>query len=189
MPRSPIALVLLSAIGRMDSAGKIRESLALVYWPRVAGPQAAAATEVESVRDGILFVRTKSSVWSHELTLHKERLIFGLNRMLGGKVITDIVYRARGLKKKALEEPERDTPPLDELNAVVLEPPEEAELSAHLESLKSIKSDRIRTALSSRMTQDAKLRHWRLEHGWKSCRRCNSPHKTEFDICPKCRLK
>src|SRR5579883_652280 len=62
----PLAGVLQSAITPMESAGKIRESLALAYWPRVAGAQASAATEAESVRDGILFVRTKSSVWSHE---------------------------------------------------------------------------------------------------------------------------
>src|SRR5689334_95027 len=64
---SPVAQVLASAIGRMESAPKIRESLALAWWPRVVGAQAAAATEVECTRDGILFVRTKSSVWSHEL--------------------------------------------------------------------------------------------------------------------------
>jgi predicted nucleic acid-binding Zn ribbon protein len=188
-PRSPIAAILVSAIGRMDSVAKVRESLAMAYWPRVVGAQAAAATEVEDARDGILFVRTKSSVWSHELTLHKERLLTGLNRMLGGKTITDIVYRARGVKKKESAPPEPDTPPLDELNQVILEPPEQAELRAHLESLVTIKEERIRNVIAARMTQEAKLRHWRLAHGWKSCPRCAFPHKTAFDLCPKCRLE
>ena len=94
----------------MESAAQVRESLAFAYWARVAGPQAAAATEVEAVRDGVLFVRTKSSVWSHELTLHKEKLLSGLNRMLGGRVITEIVYKARGVKKKPPEPEPVDAP-------------------------------------------------------------------------------
>jgi predicted nucleic acid-binding Zn ribbon protein len=172
----------------MDSAGRVRESLALAYWERVAGPQAAAATEVEAIRDGVLFVRTKSSVWSHELTLHKERLITGLNRMLGGRVVTEIVYKARGVKKKPATAPEPDVPDVSELDAVLLEPAEQAELQANMRGLSTIASERVREVMASRMTRDAKLRHWRIERGWKLCRRCAGLHKTDFALCPLCRL-
>src|SRR5579862_6284348 len=91
---NPLASVLESVINPMESASKIHESLALAYWPRVAGAQAAAATQADQVRDGVLIVRTKSSVWSHELTLHKPRLLQGLNRLLGGRYITDLLFRA-----------------------------------------------------------------------------------------------
>jgi predicted nucleic acid-binding Zn ribbon protein len=180
--------LLLSTVNRMESATKVRESLAFAYWAHVAGPQAAAATEVEAVRDGILFVRTKSSVWSHELTLHKERLITGLNRMLGAKIITEIVYKARGVKKKPVVAPEPDTPALVELDAVTLDPAEHADLAQKLQTLSSIASDRIRTVMASRMTRDMKLRHWRIERGWKLCRRCEGLHTTSFALCPLCRL-
>lgn len=180
--------VVLSTIDSMESATKVRESLAFAYWPRVAGPQAAAATEVEAVRDGILFVRTKSSVWSHELTLHKQQLIGALNALLGGKLITEIVYKARGVKKKAPAPPAADTPDEAELDAVVLDPAEEAELQQHQRGLPRIQSDRVRSVIASRMVRDAKLRHWRIERGWKVCRRCNSVHNTDFRNCPLCRL-
>lgn len=184
---SPLANVLQSTIGRLDSAAKVRESLALAQWPRVVGPQAAAATEPEVVRDGVLFVRTKSSVWSHELALHKARILLGLNRLLGGKVITDIVFRAQGVTKKE-EVEETDTPSSEELATVILEAAEEAELRARLQALSSVPGDHARRTIAARLTAEAKLRHWRLERGWRVCPRCASVHKTEFTLCPICRL-
>ncbi len=184
----PMSALLQNVIGGMDSAGQIHESLALAYWARAVGAQAAAATEADAVRDGVLFVRTKSSVWSHELTLHKARLLQNLNRMLGGKVITEIVFKAQGLTRQAKPEPEPDAPTGEELAAIILEPGERAELRARLEKLFTIEDDRIRTAIANRMTQEAKLRHWRMEHGWKLCPRCSAAHKTEYAICPHCRL-
>ena len=180
--------LILATVNGMESATKVRESLAFAYWAQVAGPQAAAATEVEAVRDGILFVRTKSSVWSHELTLHKEQLITGLNRMLGGRIITEIVYKARGLKKKAPEPIEPETPDVEELDAVILDSAELAELQQTMRKLTGIESDRIREVMASRMLRDAKLRHWRIKRGWKLCRRCSGLHKTDFNLCPLCRL-
>ncbi len=179
--------MLVNAISRMESAAQIRESLALAYWPRVVGAQAAAATEVETVRDGILFVRTKSSVWSHELTLHKARLLLGLNRLLGGKVIIDIIFRAQGVRKTE-ETVAPDMPSAEELAAVVLEPDERAELRARLQELIAIEDDRARRSIAARVTQELKLRHWRLEHGWHVCPRCSAVHKTDFRLCPICRL-
>ncbi|HZP81486.1 MAG TPA: DUF721 domain-containing protein [Chthonomonadaceae bacterium] len=182
-----LASLLESVIGGMDSGTKIRESLALAYWPRVVGAQAAAASEPEAVRDGVLFVRTKSSTWSHELTLHKARIVQNLNRLLGERVILDIVYRARGVKKEtSVAEPEMPTP--EELAAVVLEPPEKAELRGHLKDLYLLENDRVRQAIAARLTQEAKLRHWRLEHGWRICPRCSATHKTDYTLCPICRL-
>lgn len=172
----------------MEGSARIRESLALAYWSRVVGTQAAAATEAESVRDGVLFVRTKSSTWSHELTLHKARLLLGLNRLLGGKIITDIYFRAQGITKtEAAVEP--DTPTPEALAAVVLEPHEKAELRTRLQNLYyAVEDDHVRQTIAARLTAEARLRHWRLEHGWRLCIRCNVAHKTDYPLCPICRL-
>lgn len=185
---NPLSGLLQNVIGGMDASARIHESIALAYWPRVIGAQAAAATEAESVRDGVLVIRTKSSVWSHELTLHKARLLQTINRMLGGKVIHDIIFRAQGLKRQEPKAAEVDTPDADELTAVILEPDERLELRARLRQLYSISDDRIRNSIATRLTNEAKLRHWRLERGWKLCLRCSVPHHTDYDICPQCRL-
>jgi len=184
---SPIAAALQHAIARMESAGQIRQSLALAYWPRVVGAQAAAATQVETVRDGVLFVRTKSSVWSHELTLHKARLLLGLNRMLGGDIIHEIIFRAQGVSPVE-EQHDIETPTAEEMALVVLDADEKAELRARLERLVDVEDDRAREVLARRMVMDAKVRHWRLERGWRVCVRCLTAHHTEHALCPICRL-
>ena len=185
---SPIGEALIATIGNMDSVRRVRESLALAYWRQAVGEQGAAATQTEKVTDGILFVFTKSSVWSHELTLHKDQIIRNLNRMLGGHIVKDIVFKPKAFKKKIPKPVELETPPFEELNLVVLEQPEQEELRLQLENLFSLPDEKMRKSLARRITLDAKLRHWRLERGWRICRKCQSLHKTEDAICPLCRL-
>lgn len=185
---NPLAGVLQNAITPMESAPRIRESLALAYWERVAGPQAAAASEAEAVRDGVLFVRTKSSVWSHELTLYKTRLLQALNRLLGGPLLHDIVFRAQGLTRTPEPIDPEATPSAEQLAAVTLEPAERQELRARLQALISIPDDHVRQSIAARLTLETKLRHWRLEQGWRICPRCDVVHNTEHRLCPICRL-
>ncbi len=187
---SAITEILFSTIGNMDSCKRVRESLALAYWPMAVGEMGAAASETERVSEGILFVRTKSSVWSHELTLHKDQILKNLNRMLGGTIIRDVVYKTtRGIsKRKRLVEEIPDIPPIAELNAVVLEEAEKEELRTELRALFCIQDEKTRNSIAKRISLDAKLRHWRLERGWRICLKCRSLHKTEEEICPLCRL-
>ncbi|MBC7529087.1 MAG: DUF721 domain-containing protein [Chthonomonadaceae bacterium] len=185
---NPMASSLVKAIGGMANPALIRESLALAYWARTVGEQAAAATEASHVRDGVLYVRTKSSTWSHELQLHKATLILNLNRLLGGRIIRDIMFRAQGIERKAPPPPE-ENPTEEAIMAVILEPAEKDELRKRLEGLIRIEDDHARTALARRITLDMKLRHWRLENGWKLCPRCGSTHKTPQNLCPICRLE
>jgi len=183
----PLTGVLQNTIFSMGSAARIRQSMALAYWERVVGPQAAAASFAESIRDSTLIVQTRSSVWSHELTMHKAQILIGLNRLLGTKMIDDIIFRAQGVPPKPEPEPE-DTPSLEILDAVVLQPFEKEELDGLLTEMLEIKDDRIRNAVTTRVIREAKLRHWRLERGWHVCFQCNVAHKTEDDLCPICRL-
>lgn len=81
---------------------KILEHQAVDKWKQVVGPHIAAATVVERVNDGMLFVCCKSSAWANECTFHKEHIIKELNRAVGKKVISDIRFSSRGFKR-ALE--------------------------------------------------------------------------------------
>lgn len=187
MQKSPLSEALTGAIYGMQSATRILESLALACWPRAVGPQAAAATQPETVRDGILFVRTRSSVWSHELTFHRARILHSLNCLLGAPIIHDIVFRAQGITPAATTS-EQETPSVEELEAVVLDPAEKAELRSRLHALISIKDDALRTRIARCVVLDARLRHWRLERGWRVCPKCGATHKTDYPTCPICRL-
>ena len=184
----PLTDALSRAIGGMNSSGKIKESLALAYWAKVVGQQAANASKAESVQNGVIFIRTRSSVWSHELNLHKARLIAGLNRLLGGAVIKDIVFRAQGVEPKAVVI-EEEIPLEPELKTVILDADEQAELQHLLRKIfLEVEDDHARVSLSHRLTMEIRLRHWRLDHGWKLCPKCRTTHKTSYRLCPICRL-
>jgi predicted nucleic acid-binding Zn ribbon protein len=179
--------VLRNTIAGMQSGGQIRQSLALAYWPRVVGALAARSSTAVEVRNRILFIRTKSSVWSHELSMQKTSLVRSLNRLLEGSVIEDIKFRTDGTPWAEVIE-SSDTPTSNELDAVLLSPEEHDMLRFALGSLKTVGSAHAREALAARITMEAKLRHWRLERGWRVCLRCTAVHKTAEPICPICRL-
>jgi len=182
-----MAEVLRKAIAGMNSVGQIRQSLALAYWPRVVGPLAARSSTAVEVRNRVLFVRTKSSAWSHELTMQKQKLLLGLNRLMEGSAIEDIKFRTDGTPWPELTVPS-EIPTPEEFLAIALSPEENRALQIALGSLDAVSAEHVRVALSARLVKDAKLRHWRLERGWKVCPRCTALHKTPEPICPVCRL-
>ncbi len=116
-----MAEVLQNTIAGMHSAGQIRQSLALAYWPRVVGALAAKSSTAVEVRNRILFIRTKSSAWSHELSMQKASLIRSLNRLMEGSVIEDIKFRTDGTPWE-VETVNPDAPTSQELDAVELTP-------------------------------------------------------------------
>jgi predicted nucleic acid-binding Zn ribbon protein len=184
----PVGEALNSVYRTLDSGALLRESLALAYWPEVVGPQAAAATEAEYVKDGILFVRTKSSVWSHELTFLKSHILVELNRRMGRPLIKEIIYRAQGVKKPDEPADSSDHPTDEDLKLVILHKEEQADIDREIESLASIKDEKIRESVRCRIVHDRRLRRWRLDHGWKECPGCRAVHNTDDPLCPICRL-
>ena len=177
-----------STLGQLKSEKMIRESLALVYWPEVVGENAANATEPEKVRNGTLIIRTKSSVWSQELTFLKPTLIEGINKRLGENLITNIVFKAKGLTRKTTEMEDPSFPDEDEMARIQLSPEEQRLVAASIEKLQSVENEEMRESLTNRVIRDRKIRHWRLDHGWKPCRTCTSLHREAGGMCPVCIL-
>jgi hypothetical protein len=91
----------------LDSLGlrqKIAEQQAIEKWREVVGPQIAAVTYVDSVRDGVMFVSCKSSMWASELTLHAPDILKRLEQSVGRKVIRELRFGSRGFKKSQPKE-------------------------------------------------------------------------------------
>jgi len=178
---------------------KIREYTAPLIWNELVGPQIAAATEVDRVKDGILFVHTRSAMWAHELTFHKADILRRLNQRLGMRgdvapVIKDLRFQNRGLQKTREGSVERTTPlhpTPEELDDVDLLP---GELAAIEQAVSVISDPRIRTSLRLLRIADARLRTWRLDHDWAPCETCGdlAPAQTDAEAgklnCPRCRL-
>ncbi|MCC6731028.1 MAG: DUF721 domain-containing protein [Chthonomonadales bacterium] len=175
---------------RGEGGTRLRETLALAYWPAAVGEMAAAASQPELVRDGILFVRTRSSTWSHELSLHKEHILAHLNARLGRPLLRDIRFRARGLPAPLAPSPNPYAlPPEEELAAVPLAEEDRRAIGAAMAGLGARADERLRRALERRVTYERRVRRWRLEHGWAPCGACGAPHPDDGPRCPICRLE
>jgi predicted nucleic acid-binding Zn ribbon protein len=182
-----VADALENLLGGMESSARVRENLSLAYWDKVVGAQAAAATEAESVKEGVLFVRTKSSVWSHELTFLKSTILEKLNQRIGRPVIREIIFRAQGVKKSP--PPEGPAHPTEEeIAAVVLLPGEQKALDSELRKIARIREEGIRLSVRRRVIREFRLNRWRLENGWSECERCRAVHPLAESLCPLCKI-
>jgi len=90
-----------SALGQLGVRERVLEQQAVGNWAEVVGPQIAASSRAERVKEGTLFVSCKSSVWANELSLHKDRIVKGLNKSVGAEVVKDIRFSARGFRSPA----------------------------------------------------------------------------------------
>ncbi len=172
-------------LGKMEGGRRVLESLAVAYWPEIVGPQAAAATEAELVRDGVLQVRTRSSAWSQELSFHREALVARLNERIGRPVIKGVRFSARGAAP-AEPPPEPIQPVGDELDRVDLPPHLALELQHQTRAAQNIPNERLRESVIRAMSRDARARWWRLQNGWRECPRCGGPYRAPGEICPIC---
>ena len=181
-----IASAIENLLGGMESSSRIRENLAMAYWDKIVGPQAAAATEPDSVREGVLFVRTKSSVWSHELTFLKAAIITRLNQRIGKPVIRDVIFRAQGVKKD-LPAGRPPRPSEEDIAAIVLTVEDRKRLESEVRRIGRIPDQKIRESVRRRIIREARLLRWRMDHGWAACPRCDAVHPLPDSLCPLCR--
>jgi predicted nucleic acid-binding Zn ribbon protein len=156
-----------------ELAQMLRPHLAKVHWATVVGPQVAGVTQVEAVRDGVLIVRVKNSVWANELTLLKTDMLRRLNLELGGRVITDIHFKASGLarNKKKSEPILEKTPTKAELAQIMLS--EETRVRVET-ALRSITEEALRGRIRQVMLHAARADEWKRRQGWLPCARCQA---------------
>ena len=151
----------------------LRPHMAKARWAEVVGSQVAAVTQVEAVRDGVLFVRVKNSVWANELSLLKDDMLRRLNLALGGRILTDIHFKASGLARnkpapaKILDE----TPTASEIARIALPGEARTRITA---TTRAIADDGLRQRVRHAMLRAAQREEWKRRHGWLPCVRCHS---------------
>ncbi|HOJ22181.1 MAG TPA: DUF721 domain-containing protein [Armatimonadota bacterium] len=175
-----------SAFARLGLSGRLAQQRAVTLWPEVVGPQIAASTRAVAVRDGILFVATKSSTWAHELIFRKKAIMEALERELGRGVLADIRFQARGFSD--LEEPEEadrlPAPDRSEWSQIALTEADKAMLE---EALEGVSDPDLRARLERVWADSVRIRRWKEAHGWARCARCGLPHRGESELCAICR--
>src|SRR5437588_9928513 len=116
---------------RLHLEERAREMQALLVWARVVGPQIAAVTEPDVVRDGVLHVIARTSTWASELTFHKQSILKGVNQVLGKGTLRDLRFHQGPLTQAptvgASPEP---APTPEQLAAISLTQEDEREIAA-----------------------------------------------------------
>lgn len=70
---------------------KIKERQIIQSWEMVVGKGIDRYTEEIRIKDGVMFVKLRSSVVRDELSYSKEKLIHALNSVCGQPILKDIV--------------------------------------------------------------------------------------------------
>lgn len=87
-----IGEILYTALKRRGMAAKLEENAVLKFWPQAVGRQISSQTQPDSLRNGMLFIKTTSSVWVQQLHFMKEEIREKLNELAGKDVIKDIRF-------------------------------------------------------------------------------------------------
>jgi hypothetical protein len=74
---------------------RLQQYRALVVWDEVVGPQIAARTRPEKIRDGVLEVCVDQPTWMQQLQLLKPQILAKLNARLGDAPLREL-YLKRG---------------------------------------------------------------------------------------------
>ena len=183
--------ILGDSVKHAGGTRRAEEVACLELWAETVGEGIADATRAEKFRDGILFVVTKSSVWTHELTFYKEKAIGLLNERLGRPLVRDIRFRVGPLEAPKVFTPESPS----ELEEKRAERPEPAEVmlterarAQVEEALAAIKNDQIRDRTRQVLVREAHRKEQKRRSGWRECVRCGTLHPEGHRMCPLCRL-
>lgn len=72
---------------------------ALKAWPRAAGEEISKRSVALGIKSGILYVSVSTNVWLTQLTILKDKLIARINQELGRKVVKDIRFSRKGVRR------------------------------------------------------------------------------------------
>lgn len=71
---------------------KIKEQKIIESWEMIVGNGIARYTNELKIKDGVLFVKLRSSVVRDELSYSKDKLLVALNNVNGQPILKDIVF-------------------------------------------------------------------------------------------------
>ena len=87
----PLAQLMRSVLQGVGLQKRFEEYQAVQVWERVVGSAVAEQARATSIREGVLFVDVKSSVWMQELQLLRGDIIERLNAHLGKPFVRSMV--------------------------------------------------------------------------------------------------
>lgn len=103
-----------AGLQRVGVQKAVREKTAIVLWAEVVGDKTASVARIDSVRDGVIFVNCRDSLWAQQLHFLRPVIIQKLNERLGKDVIKDIKLSGVGFRKGEKREEDNSKLPKQE---------------------------------------------------------------------------
>ena len=72
---------------------KLTEVNLINSWERVVGKMIANHTKHMSVKNGVMYIKLDSSALTNELSYSRNKIVDTINKEVGEKVITEVVFR------------------------------------------------------------------------------------------------
>lgn len=132
---------------------RLHQYKALLLWDEVVGPQIAARTRPEKIRDGVLEVCVDQPTWMQQLQLIKPQILAKLNSRLGEDALREI-YLKRGKVTTRTGAATTGTPATPAWRTAPLTPKETTELRT---LLSGVEDEELRRELESLLGKQIKL--------------------------------
>jgi predicted nucleic acid-binding Zn ribbon protein len=184
---TPLGAALGDTLKELRLEGQAREMAALMVWSEVVGPQIAAVTEPDTVRDGVLHVIARTSTWASELTFHKQSILKGLNQRLGKGTLRDLrFHQGRLSSAPAGTDGAALLPTPEQLAAVALSEEDERDIGAAV----AAQPDPELQAVVGRIVEgERRRRRWFEQQGERVCPGCGALYRRAGAECPACRME
>ena len=130
---------------------RLHQYQALLIWDEVVGPQIAARTKPEKIRDGVLEVSVDQPTWMQQLQLLKPQILAKLNARLGDAPLREIFLKRGKVTPQPNAARTANTPTW---RTATLSSEESAELGA---MLVGIDDEELRRDLESLLAKQLKL--------------------------------
>jgi predicted nucleic acid-binding Zn ribbon protein len=93
--RNPVRIAdaIAGMFARLGIEARLREHEVFRVWPAAVGPAIARHAEPQSLKQGRLLVHATDSVWLHQLSMMRHRILDALNGRLGAGSVRELVLR------------------------------------------------------------------------------------------------
>ncbi|HEY8345478.1 MAG TPA: DUF721 domain-containing protein [Bacillota bacterium] len=159
-------------IKQWSNQERLKEGLALYYWPRIIGDQLADKIEAERLSNGILWLKTADPSLTQNLIFFKKQIMRKYNQILGSRAIRTVRIETGEVRTKRKNKDQRRP----------LELKEEFEVKIP-ESISKIKDEELRDAFSRFFRYHLSLRERRLMNGSKECKICGRLYEENNTVC------
>jgi len=132
---TPLRIVLAETLRALDLERPLKAASLQDLWPEVVGPEVAQRTRPGALSRGRLTVLVTDSVWLHQLTMLKPRLIEALNRRVGEPLVQDLFFRVETLPHAPIVPAAPPPPPV--------EPPPQVILDAYLAPVQGLACESV----------------------------------------------